>query len=133
MQSNNNCAGIVKVRCVTEGCTQADFIVTVTNSCDEVVYKGRTDAQGYVRFSVNEKDEYQIKVKNLNELDFTPGYAYRWLNLSPDKDCGVYFMFTAICNAQTQPQAQTFTLTDRNYPGLPIQTGELTLWQNLMQ
>lgn len=117
--------GRVLIKCIPNNRAFLKYAITVSNSQNETIFQGNTSKKGIAEFKVNECDLYQIKVESQKCL--SPRAAYRWVTLSPQSKCSLYFIFNAAFSSHciTKP---TFYLTDQNYSGLPISKGELYLW-----
>lgn len=102
-----------------EGCAYA---VTVTDPYGNLICRGTT-CRGIYRFFAQVPGQYHIVVAGTD--GYRPEAAQRWVCLSPCCCQRLCFDF----EKKPMETVASFTLTDRYYEGLPIEKGEIQLWQ----
>lgn len=116
----------ILIKCLPNYRPWFEYTVTVFDSHNQVIYEGVTSEDGMAELQVAACDEYKIRVGSRKPL--SPAAICRWLTLCPREDCSLYFIFSPVFCPRHITRA-TFFLTDRNYQGLPISKGEITLWR----
>ena len=91
-------------------------IIKIYNSNKKVVYKGIT-RNGIVSLSLNNNEVYKICIFSSTNIIST--------SILVTSDYNEYIILAN----NNEYYKTTFLLTDANYLGLPIEKGEITLWQ----
>lgn len=127
MQKDSGTA--LSVICDTVGGPFGIFIIQLLDENNAVLSQCRCRANCTAKFSVNTQGVYMITVVPCRTKGFiNPMGASRWVTLNPDGHSLQFFRF---CHVTQRPQLvhARFSLTDAYYPNLPINEGELKLWQ----
>ena len=94
--------------------------VSIYNSCGDLVYEGLT-CNGCISVNLKMYVGYIIIIKSYTGIRRDVFYV--------DACTGCYAFSTYEQNRQEENEV-TFLLTDLNYENLPIEKGEIILWQN---
>ena len=91
-------------------------IIKIYNSNKKNVYKGITK-NGIVNLSLNNNEAYKVCIFSSIETIST--------SILVTNNCNEYIILAS----NNKYYKSTFLLTDANYLGLPIEKGEIILWQ----
>ena len=120
----------LRVVCEAEGGQDGCFRVQVWESSGRLVGEQYCPARSAAVFPIPSRGEYTIRVSMAGHGRCTgPLASSRWVRLSPQCSNTQYFRFDR--RRLAQAVRMHFTLTDRAYPHLPIEKGELTIWPNI--
>lgn len=109
------------------------FIVELSDENNTLVSQCRCRANSAAKFSVNTQGAYMITVSPCRTTGrISPTGASRWVTLGPACCSIQFFRFCHVAQHPPQLVHTRFSLTDAYYPNLPINEGELKLWQNIL-
>lgn len=113
-------AGVLYVKCETNSFCNTKFMVSLFDSKDNLIFTKPVNNMKRVRFDIQYKDKYQIRVRGNSH--FSPAVAYRWVEIDPCESCSQHFMFLMNYHPRKTVKV-TFNLSDANYHNLPISQG----------
>lgn len=128
MQKDSGTA--LSVVCDAVGGTSEMFIIQLSDETRAVVSQCRCRANSTAKFSVTTQGVYMITVVPCQTKGgICPRGASRWVVLTPDGHSLQFFKFCPMAQRPPELVRIGFSLTDAYYPNLPINEGELKLWQ----
>ena len=127
MTENSGCITVV---CKAPVRSLKGFEVVLYNADRNIIDSQRTDKNGIVRLSPPCPGTYTIKVSGNKHL--SPKAIYSWITVGRCCNCLKYFVFEARIPPYPIIHA-AFKLNDRYYSGLPINKGDIYLWQDHIQ
>jgi len=130
MQKNSGTA--LSVTCDIVGGLFEIFVIQLFDESNTVVSQRQCSANCTARFSVETQGAYMITVFPCLAKCVSPLGASRWVALDPARHNIQFFRFCQVVQRPPQLVCAHFSLTDAYYPNLPINEGELTLWQNIL-
>lgn len=120
--------GTLSIYCCVSDLQPHQFTITIRNVCNEIIFTCSALNGTPVVFPIPCRGRYLIEVDTDGTL--CPQYCCRWMYLCPCRNHGYRFCFCK--DHDPEPVLLKFSLTDANYPGLPIEKGEINLWQPLI-
>lgn len=128
MQKDSDTA--LSVVCDTVGGSFGMFIIQLSDENHAVVSQCQCRASCTAKFSVTTQGVYMITVVPCLEKGGTsPMGASRWVALAPAGHSLQFFRFYPMAQYSPELVKLRFSLTDAHYLNLPINEGELKLWQ----
>jgi hypothetical protein len=112
--------------CETSGYEPSLFKIVIADEDNNIVYSGFQRTRKAFYYNIKKEGKYQISVKALN--CFNPQKAYRWTCINFNNMTTQYFVFNKISESPMYRRI-TFTLSDAKFKNMPIQKGEIILWQ----
>lgn len=116
----------IKIRCLLCNCiAYYPYHILIYNHKQHLIYDGFTTKYGVLDFDFPEYGLYKIVIKSNNS--WIPKVNKKSIFLSPNCSDLLIFTLHSYCNSKSKDPI-TIRLTDRNYKGLPIEKGEIKLW-----
>jgi hypothetical protein len=112
--------------CETSEYEPSLFEIIITDEDKNIVCSGFQRTRRAYYYKVKIEGNYLISVKALD--CFNPQKAYRWTCISCNNMTIQYFVFNKLSESPMYRRI-TFTLSDAKFENMPIQKGEIILWQ----
>lgn len=119
---------IIKIKCLL--CNSIDiykYEIFIYDIDGNIVYNGKTNDKGYILFKVPYLGIYKIIIKA--EKNICPKIISEKILIHKNCPNTILFTFKKLNKNYLSPI--TIKLTDKNYKNLPIEKGEIRLWQNI--